>query len=512
MALIVVKALEEIGDVWPNTCVPGEYDCRDEVTQTWNPLIYFESVDQIQSEFCRLLEMASEKGVPSFLETPVVRDYLKQFGVRYLGDYKFRFQKRDVGKAGRKSEFSLGMADRVKSNKFQLEDGPNGKNKSKERYVTCLNYPLQLACLALYYQEVLPESRIVLTDRCGRSDESAMRDRYIGAFDPVFSAPMLMKRDVYLYMTKFYRPGFWLNNLLDLMDNGCEIVLEGVSSKRFDDDREQYEDFIFNVEYAYTQFSKELDKEYYPQIPVSHKIPFETSLREYVFPRGEDGEPLYDTMDEEAFEGVLRVHPEYARTKVVVNGDNTRDARVNYSSDEKYVTVIRLSRENGKWKYYETNAIKYPTAFEILLWAVLDYSAYFDHSMDDDMMNEWNDEETGDGEGNDVVRNEGEWTEEGQNDEEQKETEQSEEDLIFAMVLDGEGGCEAREYWKHVSFFAKYDKTQNQIEICEKNHALMEFHEILQQAERSVAKPEDFTSDWQYLWMKEIKEKFGGKR
>ena len=54
---------------------------------------------------------------------------------------------------------------------------------------------------------------------------------------------------------------------------------------------------------------------------------------------------------------------------------------------------------------------------------------------------------------------------------------------IFALVLDGNEGCDARRYWEHICFFAKYDKKLNQLEICDWVSALLEFHELLQGAD-----------------------------
>ncbi len=62
---------------------------------------------------------------------------------------------------------------------------------------------------------------------------------------------------------------------------------------------------------------------------------------------------------------------------------------------------------------------------------------------------------------------------------------------VFALVLDVDEICDASEYWEYIGFYLKYDRRKNEIEICEKNSAMIEFHNLLQES-------------------KDLKDSFGG--
>ena len=52
--------------------------------------------------------------------------------------------------------------------------------------------------------------------------------------------------------------------------------------------------------------------------------------------------------------------------------------------------------------------------------------------------------------------------------------------LVLVLNCDENCGFNAKKYWEHAAFVAKYDKQASIIEICDIPKGILEFHELLQ--------------------------------
>ena len=142
-------------------------------------VIGLDSAWNIQYEYCNLIE--SEKDDPdnySFFENEEIIDYLKSFGVEYMGNYVLRSD--DWGAMG---------------------------SPHSEQFVTYLNYSLQLGCIAL------AQKNPIFINRGARI-----------AVDINHIKPVLEKRDIYMEIDHYD----WYM-VLEYIREGCDVVVNGIN-------------------------------------------------------------------------------------------------------------------------------------------------------------------------------------------------------------------------------------------------------------------------------------------
>lgn len=101
--------------------------------------LFFQSREEVQHEFCTLIEWEQKKNVGGpegekgdehlFLENPVIREYLSSFGITYLGNYLVRGYfypgeekcSKEEREAGTTTEFITGFCMRYDQKKNEIE-------------------------------------------------------------------------------------------------------------------------------------------------------------------------------------------------------------------------------------------------------------------------------------------------------------------------------------------------------------------------------------------------------
>lgn len=239
-----------------------------------------------------------------------------------------------------------------------------------------------------------------------------------------YLAPVLRGRDIYVLIEDFLELSF--SEFREAIKEGIEIKVDGKSSK--DMTEEEMLDFLRELTYRDTTLSRELDAKVFPK---NYK---EAVLKEPRFFRLEDYVASLGKESQERYEEVIEINPMFKDTTIIVCEEA-------FGAFYRSYPIHSLLEVNGEWKYAASNSFKNPSYFDLIEDAVLRPCV--------------------------LEREDGE---------EVKATK------IFSLILDCNGVCRADRYWEHVAMLVKYDKEKNEIEICEKNKAILEFHELLQQS------------------------------
>lgn len=341
---------------------------------------YYSSGEKIQEEYCSCIEREVNYDIP-FFENANVKQYLKDNGVEYVGNYL------------------------LKSKDWNPE----------KQFVTWLNYSLQMSCIMLYYQQLI----------------HVIDDSFL--FDCEYLLPVLKKMDIYL-VVDFYE-SYLDPDFADLAENGVEIVLNGQSLKNMNGD--EVTSYFHEIYTSTGYLNREVDAKYFPEnfcestICKSDKIKYNDYLLENSnFER-----------EKEEVANIIKENPEYRNNIYVqVNGENR------FTGCFRRYPIHYLYEIGGEWKYICHNSVKNPSLLELF----------------------------------DEIFFENERTKDG------KQIDVSNAERLMVLVLDCNETCDAREYWKHVAFVAKYDKDKGIIEICDMEKGILEFHELLQKSKDLV--------------------------
>ena len=251
---------------------------------------YYADEGEVQRKFCDLMEYEGD----AIFQDPEVKEYLENFGVRYKGHYT-----------------------------LESEDWHG------EMFMTYLNYPLQLACLALYDKRL----NVIISGQ-----------RF--AYDIEWLLPVLKKRDLYL-VSEDYEEWTCYD---DAARSGVEVRIAGRSSAEMSE--REFTLFLMDLDLRTHHLSKEVDAKVFPE-DFREKYLFEptqVTLADYLRGYGE-GETEEDAVRDVAHAPDIRV---------LVNGKNNFDGLY-----RKYPIHILFYME-GKWRYAEELSVKNPTLGELL--------------------------------------------------------------------------------------------------------------------------------------------------
>lgn len=269
----------------------------------------FDSQRSIQEAYCDVIERELLFAHP-FFDNPDVKEYLNEYDITYTGRYT-------------------------------LLHNWDGTEEPEERFVTWLNYPLQLACLALYYAD---DFDILITDSYLCCDKHLV--------------PVLEKRDIYVYMNE----GDYIDlvKFLELFKEGAEIRIEGKSSKNMT--YKEFFEFLLDTEAEYKYLSRELDAKYFRNCKLKSFIPEVLSLYDYIkkYNDGRTGQ----------FEQEMECLPDLSQVMVHSNGPIK-----SFEHFRRYPIHYLFHMKDG-WKYISSNSVKYPTLTELLMEAVLEPGLY----------------------------------------------------------------------------------------------------------------------------------------
>lgn len=283
----------------------------------------FDDIYKLQCEFCRFLEKSVDYPEDNIMANPRVQEYLKGFDLEYIGNFMIR---------GRWYE--------------------NGS--VEERFITFLNYSVQLGCVALH----LFDSKIYFTD--------------FRLFEAKHLIPVLKQKDIYVNSNAFY-----LNDpsdLIDIVDEGIELIIDGKTSLEME--RNDVIDYLLMRDNENGYLTRELDAKVFDSSKIRIFEPEEMDLRSYInrFDDGSIG----------GFEWALEECPELAEVKVMVNGFNEFSSGA-YRSYRRY-PMHMLFNIDGKWKYVCNNSVKWPNFIELLKECILQPEPYnYDKQCDIDV-------------------------------------------------------------------------------------------------------------------------------
>ena len=258
------------------------------VAESWDGLPehyhYYDSPRDVQEEFCRVMEWGEAE---AFFQNPEVKGYLEDFGVHYKGNYTLE-----------------------------------SKDWDEEKFMTFLNYPLQLACLALYEMR----ANIVVGKWC---DYDLAK----------WLLPVLKKRDIYVR-------GDYGDCVCyaDVAEKGVEVRIAGRSSKEMSG--KEFRWFLTDLERRVHYLSRELDAEVFPEDYREKYLfePTQTTLADYLRDCGAPDEDVARAPD----------------VRVLVNGKN------NFTNTFRKYPIYGLFYMEGEWRYANWMSVKYPTLAELL--------------------------------------------------------------------------------------------------------------------------------------------------
>ncbi len=275
MALIVTETMEEI-------MTEIKKETGEDTPVRYR---YFGSRQDVQEQFCQIMEWDHAE---DFFQDPEIKAYLESHGIRYRGNYM-----------------------------LESDDWEWGG----EKFVTFLNYPLQLACLALYDRE-LP-----VIVKAGR-----------GCYDPTYLISVLKKRDVYLLAEScgdcFYEE----------RKGGVEVRVAGRSSAEMSD--LEFSSFLLAWNRRWKYLTREVDAEVFPEDYRENYLfaPTQAALADYLRGYGEAEEDAACAPD----------------IRVLVNGKN------NFDGTWRKYPIHALFLIEGKWRYAASLSVKNPTLGELL--------------------------------------------------------------------------------------------------------------------------------------------------
>lgn len=384
MSLICVRDYEEL-------C---EYGWRDTV----QPMI-FRDCYEIQKAFCDCIEWeqkendwrrreteSEEESGFRFLESKEIQDYLESYGVKYVGNFLLESIWNSRGDERSKEEAEI--------------------MKSRE-FVTWLNYPLQLACIAL------STNNLIYID-----EDAAI------FLDVEYLKPVVEKRDLICKVN-----GRDIDFIIEFVKAGCDVIMNHESITERFKNRDGSELWL----YLENQFPKYITRE------LDSKVLDENMIKSFTAftPR----KVLLSELEEESpgseYYLFLEEHPEIAKTVYI---ENAKPVFSGFRRPPLYLLWLI----DGDWYFLHENSFKYPTYIDLVLQAAfspVEFAWRYDDLIDTASV-----------------------------------------EKVFALVLDVDEVCDASKYWESIAFYLKYDRRKNEIEICEKNSAIIEFHNLLQKS------------------------------
>ncbi len=293
--------------------------------------------------------------------------------------------------------------------------------RSGEAFVTYLNYPLQMSCVMLY-----SPSYIYVIEKDG-------------LFELKYLMPVLKKINVYVIIDDMYELiAKYRKCFDDFVGMGLELIVNGKSISGMS--REEQMSYLYDLYDECNVLTRETDLKYFPDNYAETRIftPYKTTYKEYVLKTTAqlNGKKHMKT----EFVEMEQDNDFYKDITVVVNGKNEFDGiRRNYP-------VYYLYEIDDEWKYIHNSSVKYPTLSEL-----------FDEIF---------------------------FTTERYDYDAQKPVDVSKAGKLLVLVLNCDENCEfnAKKYWEHAAFVAKYDKQAKIIEICDIPKGILEFHELLQKS------------------------------
>ena len=271
---------------------------------------YIGNSDSVQRDFCRLFE--SEKMDSLFEKNEKILAYLKSFGIDYCGNFMFRSDDWGYGRSGK-------------------------------RFITAMNFTLQLGCCILAWRE-----NLVI----------GMLNHW--SYDPRFLAPITRERDIYFLETENRTISGVENFLHELMEHGGIVKLNGKTYSK--DDVEDVWDFCDEYASEFNVLTKEIDAKYYDPGKAHVFRPFECNLTEYI-------RRLYSNTADSVLDNI-------SWCKNDENAINTEDIQVKMNHElvktgERHQALYYLYEKNGEIYFRRDNSIKYPEIWEIICYEVL---------------------------------------------------------------------------------------------------------------------------------------------
>lgn len=169
---------------------------------------YYSSGEQIQKEYCSCIENEINFDIP-FFENADVKQYLKDNGVEYVGNYL------------------------LKSKDWNPQ----------KQFVTWLNYTLQMSCVMLNHQQLV----------------HVIDNQFL--FDSEYLLPVLKKMDIYLIVDLY--EGFFSGDFAYIADNEIEIVINGKTLKNMTGD--EISSYFFGIYTSTGYLNREIDAKYFPK-------------------------------------------------------------------------------------------------------------------------------------------------------------------------------------------------------------------------------------------------------
>lgn len=242
--------------------------------------------------------------------------------------------------------------------------------------------------------------------------------------DVKYLKPVVEKKDLFCKITRCN-----IEVIEDLAMAGCDVILDHESiTERFKNCKSKlwfYLDDLFPKYITRELDARVLDeniiKKFTPFTP--RRILLSELEKEYL---GSDHHWL------------LEEHPELAKAVYIENAEPV------FSECNRRPPIYLLWMIDDAWYFLHENSFIYPTYLDLVLQAALspeELSPTFDKPFDVASV-----------------------------------------EKVFALVLDVDEICDASEYWESIGFYLKYDRRENVIEICEKNSAIIEFHNLLQES------------------------------
>lgn len=384
MSLICVRDYEELCEYgWRDTVQPmAVRDCY-EIQKAFCDRIEWE---QKENDWRRRETEPEEEPEFRFLESKEIQDYLGSYGVKYVGNFLLESTWDSRGDERSKEE-----TETMKSREF----------------VTWLNYPLQLACIALS------------TDNLIYIDESATI-----FLDARYLKPVVKKRDLICKVNARD-----IDLIIEFVKAGCDVIMnhESVTERFKNRDESELWSYLEN------RFPKYITRE------LDSKVLDENMIKSFAAftPRRILLSELEKEYPGSEYPCFLEEHPEIAKAVYI---ENAKPVFSGFRRPPLYLLWLI----DGDWYFLHKNSFKYPTYVDLVLQAAFspeEFACRYDDPIDAASV-----------------------------------------EKVFALVLDVDEICDASKYWESIAFYLKYDRRKNEIEICEKNSAIIEFHNLLQES------------------------------
>lgn len=272
---------------------------------------YIGNRDSVQRDFCSLFE--SEKMDSLFGKNEKILAYLKSFGIDYCGNFTFKSDDWGYGRSGK-------------------------------RFITAMNYTLQLGCCILAWKESLV---------------IGMLNHW--SFDPRFLAPITRERDIYFLETENRTISGIEGFLHKLMEHGGIVKLNGKTYSK--NDVEDVWDFCDEYGSEFNVLTKEIDAKYYDPGKTHVFGPFECSLAEYI-------RWLYPNTSNDVLNDIS-LDSDWCKNAIDMEDIRVKVNRELVVTGERYQDLYYLYEKNGEIYFQRGISVKHPAIWEIIYYGVL---------------------------------------------------------------------------------------------------------------------------------------------